>query len=807
MRLLTVVSHFAFVSLLFSQVLHAQTSSSEQDTQLQPLSGRDLVLPLQRFPDDVELNLDGHLTDEVWAQIPAIEGMWVVEPETLEPARYNNQIRIFYNDKGIYVGIDMEQPTDTLIRRITGRDNRNESRDRITFTLDTSGEGNFGYWVSMALGDSQLDGTILPERQYNSQWDGAWYGATAQTDTGWSAEFFLPWGQLAMPAREGIRFIGFYSERVVAHLNENWGWPAIARTDPVFLSQYPRLELEGVNPRQQWSLFPSFASTYDEIDASWEHRTGADVFWRPSSNFQLTATLNPDFGAAEADDVVVNLTANETFFPEKRLFFQEGQEIFNTTPRAGGNSSKRFNIINTRRIGGRPRSPDLPAGVVLPARERIQTADLMGAAKVTGQAGSFRYGLLAAAEDETLYRAGGQRIEQDGRDFGAFRLLYEDSKGGAAYRGLGYIGSQVAHPDSDAQVHAVDFHYLTQGGIWNVDGQVLASSVDDKGDGYGAYADIVYSPSQGFKHTLHLTYMDDTVDVNDFGFQERNNSWETFYRFEWTKTGLTRVRDMRINSFVRYEENLDGERTSSGIVTNANFTRNNLDRMFFMLQHFGKRYDDRNSFGNGSFTTRAQTNFAVGYLTNPARAVSLGTDYELSQEAVAGHSHRLSISVNWRPLANLNLAASVGIEDRDGWLLHQQSQDFTAFDSEHWNASFRVEYYLTARQQLSAGLQWVGISAIGDRFYELPVTAATRSRDLIEIARPAGTDNDFSLSQMNFQVRYRWEIAPLSDIFIVYTRNGNQRSELVNFHEQFNHAWDEPLASQLVLKLRYRFGT
>ncbi len=807
MRLSSVFPHFAFVSLIVTQVLQAQPVTSDQDMELQPRSGRELVLALQRFPDDVELDLDGQLTDAVWAQIPAMEGMWVVEPETLEPARYNNRIRIFYNDRGIYVGIDMEQPTDTLIRRITGRDNRNESRDRITFTLDTSGEGNFGYWVSMALGDNQLDGTILPERQYNSQWDGAWYGATAETDRGWSAEFFLPWGQLAMPAREGIRYIGFYSERVVAHLNENWGWPAIARSDPVFLSQYPRLQLEGVNPRQQWSLFPSFASTYDDIDASWEHRSGVDVFWRPSSNFQLTATLNPDFGAAEADDVVVNLTANETFFPEKRLFFQEGQEIFNTTPRAGNNANKRFNIINTRRIGGRPRSPDLPAGVVLPARERIQTADLIGAAKVTGQAGSFRYGLLAAAEDETLYRAGGQRIEQDGRDFSAFRLLYEDSKGGAAYRGLGYIGTRVAHPDSDAQVHAVDFHYLTQGGIWNIDGQVLASSVDDKGDGYGAYADIVYSPSQGFKHTLHLTYMDDTVDVNNFGFQERNDSWETWYRFEWTKTGLTRVRDLRVNSFVRYEENLNGDRTLAGTATSVNVTRNNLDRISFTLQNFGKRYDDRNSFGNGSFANRTRTNYLAGYMTNPARAFSVGVDYELSQESVAGYAHKLGGGINWRPMANLSLAANLGYENRDGWLLHQRSQNFTAFESEQWNASFRVEYYLTARQQITAGLQWVGISAVGDRFYVLPADAPTRNRDLVEVARPDGSGNDFSLSQMNFQVRYRWEIAPLSDIFIVYTRNGNQRSELINFNQQFNNAWDEPLASQLVMKLRYRFGT
>ena len=54
----------------------------------------------------------------------------------------------------------------------------------------------------------------------------------------------------------------------------------------------------------------------------------------PSSNLQLTATVNPDFGSVESDDVVVNLTAYETFFPEKRLFFLEGNEVFVTTPRS-----------------------------------------------------------------------------------------------------------------------------------------------------------------------------------------------------------------------------------------------------------------------------------------------------------------------------------------------------------------------------------------------------------------------------------------------------------------------------------------
>lgn len=799
------------MSLCLHQTAAAQAEVSGLNTAplgVQARFGREMIIPLQRFPTGIDLTLDGRIDEAVWSQVPSQSGMGIVEPETLAPAPYDTEMKVFYTEAGIYIAVAMEQPADTLVRRITARDNRDVNRDRVSITLDTSGEGQYGYWVSLALGDNQMDGTILPERQYNSQWDGAWYGATAETDNGWSAEFYIPWGQLSMPSREGTRQIGFYAERIVAHLNQNWAWPTIAKSDPIFLSNFPLLEMEGVNPQQQWSLFPSFASTYDEIDNDWDHRAGVDVFWRPSSNFQLTATLNPDFGSAEADDVVVNLTASETFFPEKRLFFQEGQEIFNTTSRSNGSIGKRFTILNTRRIGGRPRNPDLPDGISLPARERIQTADLMGAAKATGQVGRFRYGVLAAAEDETIYRAGGQRFEQDGRDFTAFRLLYEDQGGGAAYRGLGYIGTLVAHPDSDAQVHAVDFRYLTQGGIWSFDGQLVTSDSDEGEQGFGAFTDIVYSPRQGFTHTLHLTYFDEDLDVNDFGYQDRNNAKEAWYRFEWVKTGLTRVRDVRVSSFLRYEENLQGDRTNNAIpVISTAIRLNNLDRVNINFQHFPKRYDDLNSFGNGTFATRERTNYSASYTTNTARMVSVSGEVGRSTELAGGYSESYEVGLTWRPLPNINVTGEVEYQDRDGWLLHQGGQNFTAFETAQWESNFRFEYYLTAKQQLSAGLQWVGIKAAGDRYFNLPANAPTRNRDLIEVDQHSGTPGDFSISQMNFQLRYRLELAPLSDLFIVYNRNGNKRDELINFNDQFDNAWNDPLASQLVIKLRYRLGT
>ena len=133
---------------------------------------------------------------------------------------------------------------------------------------------------------------------------------------------------------------------------------------------------------------------------------------------------------------------------------------------------------------------------------------------------------MTAFEDESEFLAGGSRYFQDGRDFAAFRMIYEDSSNNAAYRGLGYIGSVVQHPEEDAEVHAVDFHYLTVGGRWNVDGQIIRTDTDMDGSGSGVFADVVYTPRQGIRHNFQMTYLDDTFNVNDFGFQERNDSRE-----------------------------------------------------------------------------------------------------------------------------------------------------------------------------------------------------------------------------------------------------------------------------------------
>jgi len=761
------------------------------------------VIPLQRIGvDDANVVIDGHVDEAIWGEQPVLGDYRVIEPDTLVRPAYATELRMFYTERGIYAAFDLEQPKETLVQRHAPRDSFDVNRDTIGLNIDSSGSGRYGYWMTLALGDGQMDGTVLPERQYSREWDGAWYGATQQTDRGWSAEFFIPWSQMAMPREGGNRRINLYSSRKVAYLDERWGWPGLPRSQPRFMSLWQPLQFQGIDPRQQWSLFPYASTTINRFGDN-RTRAGLDLFWRPSSNFQGTATLNPDFGSVESDDVDVNLTSQETFFPEQRLFFQEGQEIFETTSRANTGGPTKLAVVNTRRIGGRPGVPELPPDVSVSRRESLQPADLEGAVKVTGQIGRIRYGVLGAIEDDTDFTADDDNVyTQTGRDFGAVRVLYEDSIN-ATYRGIGFISTVVDYAESDAVVHAADFKYLSQSGKWNIEGQYLYSDRGESGDGNGTTLDIEYAPRQGLKHSLSLSDFEPGFDVNDFGFQPRDDFRFLFYNSEWIKSGFSRIRDMKLTGWASYGENEAGLDIWGGVGTNLEINRNNRHRLFASAAFFPGRWEDRESFGNGTYAINDRTRFETMYETDTSRPLSAAVQLDYDGNDLYGGNIRKWVGLTWQPRDDLSMTCGVAHTDIDGWLLHQEDQNFTTFKGDRWQPDLAVDFYPTAKQQLRVVLQWVGIRAFEDRFY----TLLTDPGELVEGSRPPGPTDDFSISTLNFQVRYRWQIAPLSDLFIVYTKGDSRRTGLQEFSDLFQGSWQDPLVDQLVIKLRYRFGS
>ena len=570
------------------------------------------------------------------------------------------------------------------------------------------------------------------------------------------------------------------------------------------------------------------SATSDEISNEADGRGGIDVAWRPSSNLQLTATVNPDFGSVESDDVVVNLTAYETFFPEKRLFFLEGNEVFVTTPRSvtemssgprgsGGRKSpspyrmEPTTLLNTRRIGGSAKQVVVPEGITVSGVEQSKPSELIGAVKAVGQSGGLRYGLLTAFEKEAELvgtdEVTGEEvaISEDGRDFGVARVLYERVSGGGR-TSFGYMGTLASNPLDEAVVHGVDTHWLSKSGKFSWDTQFISSDVDDE-VGYGFFTDLNISPRQGSTHTIKIDALDDRLDISDLGFLRRNDLYSVSYMYNQLKSqGIRpRLRNRSLGFFAMSAHNEDGFTTQSYIgVWNGFLFRDNSE-LDFSLEYVPSRYDDRNSRGNGAYRLSGGHYLRAAYGTSTANKFS--TSIQLVATACCGSDEYFAadIGFTYRPVDRFAFDFDIAFQKEENWLVHMGDRNITAFNSFALLPSLSMDYFISAKQQLRLKLQWVGLDADESQYWLVPQTPG---RLLPRTKMDLDPKDDFTVSQMTVQLRYRWEIAPLSDLFIVYTRGANlpNRSDR-DFDYLFRDALNEPIIDVFTMKLRYRFGS
>lgn len=764
------------------------------------------VLQIPRFSEaESRVRIDGAPSEAIWSRVIPLADYTVSYPDRGEAPAFRTSTRMFYTERGLYVSSINFQPIDSLLPRLTARD-QSTTRDSFQIVLDTSGEGRYGYWFEVGLGGSLMDGILLPERQFRSDWDGPWRGASAMDEHGWTVEMFLPWAMLNMPrSDDDIRRMGVYFNRRLGTLDQRWGLPNLPSTHPSFISGFLPVEFSKVEPRQEYSLYPFGSYDYDRIRGTEKYRAGFDLFWQPSSQFHLSATVKPDFGQVESDEVDVNLTAFETFKPERRPFFLENQAIFTTSPR----NQSQGTLLSTRRIGtnliSRAGRPDFTGGIGFDKFQRTRAVELIGAVKATGQMGPWRYGLLGASEQDTVLdvtSVGGGQHRAPGRDFGVARLVYEDVFAGSR-RSMGWLGTIAEHPGRRALTQAVDGHYRSLSGVWTWDGQLFHSDIDGVA-GIGFQSDLVLAPAEGRSHKLEIEYFDRRVNLNDLGYMRRNDQIAIDYDYRVTEERLANLRRRQTFYLVRQSLNTARQVTGAGLFFRRFWDFHDGTRLRFGAEYRLPQWDDRNSLGNGAFRREDRFGIDAEYNTDSALSVSFEAGMGLLQESEGGLRRTLSGRLVYRPNDRFTLRLGTKYTDRDAWLVHSEGRRFTSYHAEEWRPNLSVDSFLNAHQQLRVALEWVGVKAFGDRHWRVPEQAGK----LTQVATmPGETMGNFVISAINLQARYRWEIAPLSTLFLVYNRSGRLPGPNHNdFGGLFTDAMSDPEQEQLILKLRYRLG-
>jgi len=297
--------------------------------------------------------------------------------------------------------------------------------DRVNVMIDFDADSRTAYNFCVSSTDGIYDGVVTDEKQFNPDWDADWRHAVSTDDEGWSVEVLIPWHIAPMHAATGDkRTLRVYLDRVVGSTGERVSWPDASLERSRFISDFSTLEVQSYN-QSLLAVTPYVSGIYDNVGSDGKADAGADLFWKPNGQVQLTATLNPDFGQVESDDLVVNFDATETFISDKRPFFTENQGIFEfTTP------SDFSQLLYTRRIGA-------------PADDGSGAGDILGAVKLNGSFGDTKYGVFAADE-----------AHDAGREFAALRLVRDYDK-----QNLGFMATYVDHPFLDRQATVAGFDH------------------------------------------------------------------------------------------------------------------------------------------------------------------------------------------------------------------------------------------------------------------------------------------------------------------------------------------------------------
>jgi hypothetical protein len=746
-----------------------------------------LLLLAAALPAHAEIVVDGRSDEPEWTNAISCEDWRRTLPLLRDDPRYRSDVRILSTERGLAAAFVIDQPPqERRMKPRTPRDAQAFTADAVSLIVDFDATAQVGYEFAVALGGGIRDGLVTNQNKFDRDWDASWEHAVRETDEQWFVEMLVPWSSISMRQPDAdTRTIGVYASRYLFERGERYACPGISHESEVFLSDFRRVSISQYDAMQSFDFVPYATVRSDLVSDDTQLKAGADLSWKVSPSLWLAATLNPDFGQVESDELVVDFSAIETVLTDKRPFFTENQGIFDLRTPANGQ------LIYTRRIGAAP--DDLSAG----------SSDIDVAVKLTGTASSLVYGAFLAQESD--YH------DDIGRLFAATRVALP-----LEHARIGYLGTWTDHPflDRDALVNAIDYE-VTPNDWWRMSGQVIRSDIGHAGldiqtfgvqqsppdsTGYEAWLQTDFNRSAPLSHTVKLLYVDDLFDLNDLGYMERNSlrqiEWETNRRVGGA--GASRINGESQRLYAYYRENAAGQRLQSRLQLSRTVQYASNWSAYEELRYLTSGVDDLISRGNGpvQFDDRVSAYFDT---TSPRFGdwqVTFGG--YLYQQGVEDYSVRMELLTSWYATERLTLRLDLLPYYFDDWLLWEGSNLFGSYRGERLDFDLRADWIPAPRHELRVKWQWIGIDAEPRTAYRTDAGG-----NLFVVPEPLAP---FTVNNLGLQIRYRYEIGPLSELFLVYARGGFDllRDDERGVGDLFRDVSDVRDADQFMIKLRYR---
>lgn len=716
------------------------------------------------------VEIDGRIDPVEWQGARHVTDFRKTQPLTGEPGSLATEAWVLATPDGLAIAFRNTQPPGVPRTRQKVQRDFDAQVDRVNAFIDFDGDGRTGYAFTVSSTGGIADEIITNENQFSDDWDGQWRHAVTEDEQGWSVELLIPWHTAPMrDGTDGQRTLKVFLARVIGSTGERMAWPQASFERPRFLSDFAPVTV----PRYDQSLLaitPYVSGLYDNVGGGSDFNGGADIFWKPNGRFQLSATVNPDFGQVEADDLVVNFSATETFISDKRPFFTENQGIFElTTP------SDDSQQLYTRRVGS--------------------TGDITAAVKLNGSLGQANYGLFSADEDGA-----------SGRSYHALRLVRDFER-----QNLGAMLTRVDDDarDREATVLGVD-HNWRPTARWNIRTRLLGSRIEQAGDtaqDYGATVWADYEMDRGWRQQWIAMHFGNDLQLNDFGYLSRNSTnylhWEARKRFsDQPEASRYSSKDWRWR--VSSSHNNHGEKLNDQFRMSREGQLRDGSYEYAQINVNSAGLNDTLLRGNGIVRLPANLNAYFEY-ERPRKG---NWAHEVEVEAFGGGlaGNRKLGSAFWYGATYFindafSINAGLNVVRRPDWLIWQgaaQGDLVGAFDGRETTLRAGLDWNIDNRQELRVKLEAIAISArVHDAWRFDAAGHAVAASDTVE---------DFRVRNLGFQVRYRYELAPLSYLYVVYARGGYEQLPGTDgvddaLRDSFSLRNDE----QLIVKLSYRF--
>ena len=768
--------------------------------------------------------IDGLDADQVWRDAPAVDGFRQFDPqEDVEPMQ-RTEARFAYDDRNLYVLVRaFDSRPDSIMALLSRRDERTQS-DYIRVIVDSYHDRRTGYQFMVNPAGVKRDLYLYNDVNEDISWDAVWDVKTSVDSLGWLAEFRIPLSQLRYPKKESHTF-GIAVHREVGRTNERSSWPVWRRSQTGLASQLGEVHgITGIASPRRLEVMPYSVQSNSSVSRSGDFaRTqrgtmGADIKYGLSSNLTLDAAINPDFGQVEADPSVLNLSAFEQFFGERRPFFLEGTGIFRFDQDC--NDGQCTGLFYSRRIG---RAPQL--GFLSNDFNAVPTSStILGAAKITGRLGNgLSLGILNAVTDREMVGSG---LEVEPRTNYFVARLNQDLNRGRS--GVGAILTAVNRdldPTAEPYLRSAGYtagvdarHQFGAGGNYQVSGNVVGSLVRGSQEAIAATQrssvhyyqrpgdDVEYDPSRtdltGYALNVGLNkngggitrfwtggwYKSPGLEINDVGFMTNVNNmgWSNWFAFVFQEPKYF-YRRLQVNFNQWSTFMVDGTNTGVGGNVNVNATFRN---MWFLYAGIGGERAAVCSAclrGGPYLNEDANLNSWFGFSGDSRKSLVPGlSSWYNRRDGGASYNYGLNPYVNLRIASRfsgqIGLTYQKNIDDRQ-WL-----RNFGA--AGHDTTHYTVGHLSQETLNLTTRLNFTASPTLSVQFYGSPFVSVGEYSDWREVVAPRHAlyadryrpftlggdvgDNDFNFKQFRSNLVMRWEYRPGSTLFLVWGQGREQ---------------------------------